>query len=307
MRHPDKRKLLTWLLAALFIALPALAQSSYRAPKPEQSVKVSLGQGLTGADLERVRTGHQGGLLKVVGKDGATMFLKGEALGSGGIDGREWAPLSKAERDQIVKALAVGDPNALANSLMTNYTRISRAPALALLGVLAYPGAETPALKADLRAKVLQFCRNRIQPAEDNIVRRQAVLALSIQPSTDAQTVASMLNFLRRDHNAWNTFGTVQFFEYQAAAIRKMPLYQSYLTQLLASGNPHTDQLVAVLKKTPQAPLTMPATRPPAATTQPAAQPSQPPATNPAGPKPEEVRLPPPPAPEVDARPTPIP
>lgn len=307
MRYPKRPILLHLLLAALLIAIPALAQSSYRAPKPEQSIKVSLGQGLTGADLERVRTGHQGGLLKVVGKDGSNLFLKGESLGSGGIDGREWAPLSKTERDQIYKALQIQDPNALANSLMTNYTRISRAPALALLGVLAYPGQDTPSLKPELRAKVLQFCRNRLQPAEDNIVRRQAVLALSIQPGTDAETVASMLNFLRRDHNAWNTFGTVQFFEYQAASIRKMPLYQSYLTQLLASGNPHTDQLVAVLKKTPQAPLTMPATRPPIAqpTTPPSAQPSQPPAAHPAGPKPEEVRLPPPPVP--DGRPTPIP
>ncbi len=239
-----------WLwLGLLILGLLSLRlNAEYRKPRPEQVAHVMLGQGLSGADLERIKIGHQAGVLKVVARDGTTVkFIKG---GDGllGIDGREWAPLSSTQRDQIVSGLELKDPNGMASSLMTNYNRISRAHALALLGVLARPGEKTPSLGTELRVKVLKFCRSRLQPEEDNIVRRQAVLALAIQPKTDGETIASMLNFLRRDHNAWNTFGVVQFFEYHYEFIRTTPGYQGYLVQLAASGSPHADQIIALLK-----------------------------------------------------------
>jgi hypothetical protein len=159
--------------------------------------------------------------------------------------------LTPTQRDRIVGALGIKDTNALAASLMANYTRISRAHALALLGVLAYPGQDTTSLKPEVLAKAQQFLRNRLQPAEDNIVRRQAVLALAITPKTDGETVAAMLNFLRRDHKAWNTFGVVQFFEYQREPITTMPQFQGILTQLSASGSPHADQILRGLKTVP--------------------------------------------------------
>lgn len=243
------RHILT-LLAILLFGLNLQVAAKYRQPATDQARRVSLGQGLTGADLERIKIGHQAGLLKVVGADGSTVkFIKGDAkLGALGIDGREWAPLTPSQRDQILKALGITDPSAMARSLMANYTRISRAHALALLGVLSFPGQTTASLSPELRAKALQFFRNRLQPAEDNIVRRQAVVALAIQPQTDEVSVAAMLNFLRRDHNAWNTFGAVQFFDYQRQAIQKMPKYQGFLTQLIASENPHAQQILANLR-----------------------------------------------------------
>lgn len=239
-----------WLWLGLLILglLSWRVNAEYRKPRPEQVAHVLLGQGLTAADLERIKIGHQAGVLKVVARDGTTVkFIKG---GDGllGIDGREWAPLSPGQRDQIVSGLGLKDPGGMASSLMTNYNRISRAHALALLGVLARPGEKTPPLGAELRAKVLKFCRSRLQPEEDNIVRRQAVLALAIQPKTDGETITSMLNFLRRDHNAWNTFGVVQFFEYHREFIQTTAGYQGYLAQLAASGSPHADQIIALLK-----------------------------------------------------------
>lgn len=248
-----KSKLFTSIILVFLSCLSLGAEAQYRPPKPEQTVRVSLGQGLTGADLERLKIGHQAGVLKVIGGDGSTVkFIKGgESLAGSGIDGREWAPLTPAQRDQILLALRVKDPEALARSLMAKYTQISRAHALALLGVLSYPGQETPSLSQDLRAKVLQFQRNRLQPHEDNMVRRQAVLALAIQPKVDVQTVDSMLNFLRRDQNAWNTFGVVQFFDYHQKAIREMPQYQRILTELGLCSNPHAAQIIAGLKQAP--------------------------------------------------------
>lgn len=236
-------------IAVLLFGLLALVATAegYRKPTPAQAAKVSLGQQLTGADLERVKVGHQAGILKVVDRAGSPLFAK-KHDGMVAIDGREWAPLTPASRDAILKALNVTDPEALASALMASYSRVSRAPALALLGALAYPGQTSPALSPSTRAKTLKFLRSRLQPGEDNVVRRQAVLALAIQPDTDAETVAAMLNFLRRDHNAWNTFGVVQFFEYQASSVRELPNYDSYVAQLGASGSPHGAQIARDLK-----------------------------------------------------------
>ncbi len=241
-------------LAILMLGLALPVAAKYRQPTTQQAQQVSLGQGLTGADLERIKIGHQAGLLKVVSSDGTTVkFIKGDAkLGALGIDGREWAPLTSSQRDQVVKALGITDTDALARSLMANYTQISRAHALALLGLLCYPGQDSASLTPELRTKTLQFLRNRLQPAEDNVVRRQAVLALAIQPETDEVSVAAILNFMRRDLNAWNTFGTVQFFDYHSDFIRKMSKYQGFLTQLIASDNPHADQILRTLRAEPK-------------------------------------------------------
>ena len=265
-----------WLGAVLLLLLSVRAHGEYRKPRPEQVAHVALGQGLSAADLERIKIGHQAGVLKVVGADGSTVkFIKG-ADGLFGIDGREWAPLSAAQRDQILTGLGIKDPNAMATSLLANYQRVSRAHALALLGVLARPGEKTAALKPELRTKVLKFLRARLQPVEDNIVRRQSVVGLALQPKTDGETVASMLNFLRRDHNAWNTFGVVQFFEAHREQIRAMPSYAGYLTQLEASGSPHAEQILGLLRTSaPTAPppeVTPP--NPPTSPVNPGAKPS---------------------------------
>lgn len=300
------------VLVALLVTMVVPASAQYRQPKPEQTARVALGQGLTGADLERAKIGHQAGVLKVVSADGATVkFIKGgDRLGSGGIDGREWAPLTPTERDQILTALGVKDSNAMANSLMTQYTRLSRAHALALLGVLAYPGQDTAALKPEVQAKVRQFLRNRLQPAEDSIVRRQAVLALAIQPKTDGESVAAMLNFLRRDRNAWNTFGVVQFFDYQRTTIQAMPKFQQYLMELAASGSPHADQILRELKKPAAPAATSPAPTLPAPAPATAAPAKPAPSQLPAKPAPVEAPAqtkPTAPAPSPVGKPTPIP
>lgn len=223
-------------------ALTYVSAAPYRKPSTGQTAKIALGQGLTGADLERVRLGHQAGVLKVQDRAGVDRFAKSHN-GVVGIDGRELARLSPESRDAILKALDVSNPSALAGRLMADYSRLSRAHALAVLGVLAYPGERSADLPEPARKKVLDFLRARLQPAEDNIVRRQAVVALAIQPATDSVMVAAMLNFLRRDHNAWNTAGVVQFFAAHKEQVRGLPDYAGVLKQLEASGNPHAGQI----------------------------------------------------------------
>jgi hypothetical protein len=260
------RTLVTFILAGALGAAPlSAAPSSYRKPTRAQAAQVRLAANLSGADLERVRIGNQAGILKIFGKDErTTRFLKGsEHPNGGGIDGREWAPIKPADRDKILQALEVKDAPALATSLMRNFTRISRVPATALLGALAVPGESSAALPVATQKKVRDFLRERLQPAEDAAVRRQAVLALAVQPATDKQIVQAMINFLRRDHNAWNTFGVVQFFQHQARTIAAMPEVEAFKTSVAASGSPHTLQILKSLKDAaPAPPLATPAAPP---------------------------------------------
>lgn len=253
------------LLIAGTLATSHAAPGSYRKPTKAQAASVRLATNLTGADLERVRIGNQAGILKIFGKDErTTKFLKGsEHPNGGGIDGREWAPVKPADRDKIVEALDIKDPNALATNLMRSFTRVSRVPATALLGALAVPGESSTALPAATQTKVRDFLRARLQPGEDAAVRRQAVLALAVQATTDKQTVQAMINFLRRDHNAWNTFGVVQFFQYQARTIAAMPDAKAFAASVAATDSPHMQQILKNLKDAAPPPATATPDAPP--------------------------------------------
>lgn len=147
----------TSLILLLLAAGPLLA-APYRKPSAQQTRAVSLGQGLNGADLERIKVGNQAGILKVMGKDGHSVaFLKGEGTwNGGGIDGREWAPLKPEEREAILRALQVKDPIDLSYQIVLKYEKLSRVPALALLGVLQEPHSH-------------EFLRKRLQPEEDQV------------------------------------------------------------------------------------------------------------------------------------------
>lgn len=232
------------IILILAITSTWAAAAPYKKPPTAQAARVSLGSNLTGADLERIHIGNQAGVLKIMARDKrTTLFLKG-------IDGRHWAPVTPEHRDSIVKALELQELDATSNALMQNYNRISRVPAVALLGVLAAGGNTTLALEPEIHNKVILFLHARLQPGEDATTRRQAVLALAIQPQTRRDSVAAMINFLRRDHNAWNTFGAVQFFEYHKAEIQAMTDFVNIQKELAGTGSPHQMQILRDLVKT---------------------------------------------------------
>lgn len=221
-------------LAILLLASCPLWAAPYRKPSPQQASRVSLGQGLNGGDLERIKVGSQAGILKIMGKDGHSVaFLKGEgSWNGGGIDGREWAPVSAQDREAMLRALGVKDPIDLSYQLVLKYEKLSRVPAIALVGVLQEPHSH-------------EFLRKRLQPAEDQVARRQAVLALAISPKIEPDDVTAMLNLLKRDHNAWNTFGVVQFFELHQAELAKDPTLKA---RVQATDSPHAPQIVSLLQ-----------------------------------------------------------
>lgn len=222
------------LLILLLLTCPLLA-APYRKPSLQQARAVSLGQGLNGADLERIKVGNQAGILKVMGKDGHSVaFLKGaDTWNGGGIDGREWAPVKPEDRDAILRALNIKDPIDLSYQLVLKYEKLSRVPALALIGVLQEPHSH-------------EFLRKRLQPSEDNAARRQAVLALAISPKIEPADVTAVVNLLKHDHNAWNTFGVVQFFEMHQAELLKDPTLKA---RVLATNSPHAPQILRLLEQ----------------------------------------------------------
>lgn len=234
-------KTLLWalLLTPLAWALP------YRPPTPAQAATVRVTESLSGADVDRVKVGHQAGILKILGRDGHTeRFLKGSGTwNGGGIDGVKWAPVSPVERDAMVEALEIHDVEATAVGLMDKYPHLARLPAVALLGVLATPGKSN--LSSDTQSKVVNFLRERLKPEEDAPTRRQAVLALALLPETDRQTVTAVIRFLKRDHNNWNTFTTVQFFQYQRSRLTALPELRKAVE---ATNNPHVEEILRVLE-----------------------------------------------------------
>lgn len=199
-------------------------------------------------DLSRVKVGNQAGILKILDAQGHTAFLKGsESWNGGGIDDRKWAPINPQERDRMLSALHIADPDAAAVQLMTGYAHEKRkAEAVAVLGLLALPGQTSPPLKN--RTRVLQFFRNRLGAKENAVARRQAVLALALQPATERSTVDAMIAFLKRDHNAWNTFGAVQYFDYQRGDVLAFPDAELIKKKIRTSGSPHTEQILRLLQ-----------------------------------------------------------
>ena len=233
-----------YLLIALLLTPLALA-GPYRPPTPAQAARVRVTSTLSGADVSRVKVGHQAGILKILDRDGYTeRFLKGRGTwNGGGIDGVKWAPVSTAERDEMVEALEITDVEATAVGLIQQYPRLARLPAVALLGVLATPGKSN--LSPATQGEVVNFLRGRLKPEEDAPTRRQAVLALALLPETNAQTVAAVVGFLKRDHNHWNTFTTVQFFQYQRSRLGSLP---ELVKAVEATDNPHVETIVEILQ-----------------------------------------------------------
>jgi len=71
------------------------------------------------------------------------------------------------------------------------------------------------------------------------------VLALAISPKIEPDDVTAILNLLKRDHNAWNTFGAVQFFEMHQADLMKDPTLK---TRVQATNSPHAQQILSLLQ-----------------------------------------------------------
>jgi hypothetical protein len=223
--------------------------------------RIHLTAKLTGADLARLRIGNQAGLLKVRDRDRKDVFLKSSSESDlQAIDGVKWAPILPADRDAILATLAIGESevDGVAAALIAHYKQLPHVETLALLAVLANPGTHTgPSLKA--RMATLHFLTQQLARKDSSMAQRQNVLALAQLPDVDSDAVRAVLNFLERTPNNWDTFTTVQFFQYHRDAIVAMKDAAVYHKQLAASGNPHASQILNALDHPPAVQANTPA------------------------------------------------
>ena len=216
--------------------------------------RVHLSAKLTGADLARLKVGNQAGLLKVRDRARKDVFLKSSRQSDvQAIDGINWAPILPADRDAILAALGISEAEAdgVSAALREHYSQLPHVETLALLAVLANPGGHTgPTPRA--RIATLHFLTRQLSRRDTSMAQRQNVLALAQIPEVDSDAVRAVLDFLKRTPNNWDTFTTVQFFEYHRNAIVTMKDAPIYRKQLAASGNPHAPKILNDLDHPPE-------------------------------------------------------
>lgn len=210
----------------LWIALSLLAPQAWARPFVAKS------------DLRRCLVGNQAGLLKVVTPERRVAYSRG-------IDEARLAWLSEAEREQLLSALGIepGRRGAVADQLMTDFARLPRKEAVALLGALA----SSPDFEISRRERVEAFLVRIMKTHADVYARRQAILALAILPVVSSDTIEQVVGHFEKSQNLWETFPVQQFFQYHAAQIRNSPEGGALRNRLAQVPSLYTPQVLASL------------------------------------------------------------
>lgn len=244
------RNLLALLLLIALVAPVAAAPAKPASPKPKTVGIVArpvakptlmLGRSFSSADLGRIAVGNQAGVLKVYGRDRSVAFIKdAPGISMQGIDGTQWAPLEARHRVAILAALDIGGEEApvVATAIMRNWKKISQREGIALLGVIGSGGASP---------ELIRFLEAEMSGNKNVVVRRQAVLSLALLRNVDARCVDSVVAFMSRSRNAWETFTTKQFFEYHKSFVQSLPQAASVRARLQGSGNPYGPDIAATI------------------------------------------------------------
>lgn len=219
-------------------------------PSKPAPVVVPLGATFTSADLDRIFVGNQAGVLKVYAADKKTVVFTKDAPGTDmkGVDGTQWAPLNDGHRTAILGALGIGDTEVqtVARGIIAKFPSIRpQRTGVAILGVIgSHPAAR---LDSATGVEIRRFLGELLSSQKDVSMRRQAVLALALCATTDADTARSVVKFMASSTNAWETFTTRQYFEYHKDLIRSLPEAPEIRRSLETSGNPYASDIVKLL------------------------------------------------------------
>ena len=246
-----------WLgLGSVLVLLLGAVHGVYgMVTKRPLAAPIRLTSSLTGADLNRIHVGGQAGIMKIFAPNRRSVLFLKESVGSnvGGIDGEQWAPVSRTDRDSILSALGVfpAEVEEIDRNLVEHYARLPHLQAVALLGVLACPGNETLPLSPEATASTLYFLEQLVVSHEAGILRRQAVLALAIIPTFVPAETTAVLQFMKTDANDWDTFTTSQFFEYHRKVLLLLPNIENLKAAIAATNNPHAAGILKGLATDP--------------------------------------------------------
>ena len=191
----------------------------------------------TTPDLLRISVGNYVGILAIFRgpqKTHGRLFTKSspamQERGLSGVDARENFPESDDDRQAIFAALGIDDPTAVALKIVASYaaTTYPKRNAIALLGTIG--SSPDDVLTGPSRAKIRAFlCRLLVNPQVSeksdmaNIVRRQALLALTLQSEIDAATATSVARVLTRTTSKFLVSTVRRFFVLHSEAIRLYP------------------------------------------------------------------------------------
>jgi len=147
-----------------------------------------------------------------------------------GLDTRENFPESDDDRKAIFQALGIADPAVVAVRILAGYAepQYPKRNATALLGTIGASPKDVLAepLRTRIRAFLCGLLTNpQVSEKSDlaNVIRRQALLALTLQSEIDAATATAVARVLTRTTNDFIVSAVRHFFVLHSEAIRLYP------------------------------------------------------------------------------------
>ncbi|MBT9582606.1 hypothetical protein IV102_04615, partial [bacterium] len=182
-------------------------------PAASEGPPEEAGFGTLKTELKRLMIGNQAGIVKVLGPN-----REGVAYARG-IDDQSLARINHEDCHCVFSALGVHTAKImpLAQYIMINYSSLPHKEAVAILSVAAC----SPALDASTREKAEQFLVQVMETDKDVHARRQAILALAVQPQVTLATTDRVIRIYEHSENLWETFPVQQYFQYHAAQLRR--------------------------------------------------------------------------------------
>lgn len=190
-------------------------------------------------ELRRLMVGNQAGIVKILGPN-----REGVAY-SRCIDDRNWAPLSDETCQQIFAALGLESkdlPNKM-ELVMSHFGKLPRKEAVAFLSAAAWSKDMQP----ELRQKAEEFLVQVMETDKDVHARRQAILALAVQPRVSADTAERVIALYERCENLWETFPVQQFCQYHAGHMRHLKNFPELRQRVAAVNSLYTPAILNYL------------------------------------------------------------
>jgi hypothetical protein len=190
-------------------------------------------------ELKRLMIGNQAGIVKVLGPN-----REGVAY-SRGIDDQSLARLNDDSCHCVLSALGLHVTHIMpaAQYIMINYSTLPHKEAVAFLSVAAY----SPRVDAATREKCENFLVQVMETDKDVHARRQAILALAVQPKVSPHTVDRVVAVYERCENLWETFPVQQFFQYHAPQLRRLHNFAELRSRVARVNSLYTPAILSVL------------------------------------------------------------
>jgi len=190
-------------------------------------------------ELKRLMIGNQAGIVKVLGPN-----RQGVAYARG-IDDQSFARINHEACGNIFSALGLQaqDVTPLVEHIMLHYATLPHKESVAILSVAAC----SPTIDPAIREKTEKFLVEVMDTDKDVHARRQAILALAVQPKVSPETAERVVALFERSENLWETFPVQQFCQYHAAQLRHLQSFPQLRQRVAAVNSLYTPAILNFL------------------------------------------------------------